>query len=522
MSAIRDFSLPTPAQCSVMDDEARATVGIGTLMERAGWAVAREIRKQFRPCRVLVLCGPGNNGGDGYCAARHLERAGWPVSVAALAPPRPQSEAAAAASRFRGPHVPFTAESARRADLVVDAVFGAGLSRAPSSDVMEVLSASRMLVAVDMPSFIDGTTGEVLCDGSHDALSGDGPSRDGPSGDALPDYALPDYTLTVTFVRPKPGHVLPAGRRKCGTVVCADIGMPLSCLEAARPDIFLNAPGLWHVPAMSPEDHKYTRGVVSLCAGAVMPGATRLAAAGARASGAGLVRISAGENACAYRLGAPGLVIDDAPLATLLEDVRRKVWLCGPGLTGAEVEASLPLLLDAGRIVLADAGALGWAAGNPGRLAGVAVVTPHIGEFTRLFGAPGADRVCAARRAARELDAVVVLKGSVSIVAAPDGRVALNDHASPALATAGSGDTLAGVIGTMLAAGMPRWEAACAGVWIHGEAGRNAGDWPIAEDLDRCLGAARAEAIRRDAATVEPGAGGLACETQDLAVKRPA
>ncbi len=259
-----------------------------------------------------------------------------------------------------------------------------------------------------------------------------------------------------------------------------------------------------------PEDHKYRRGVVSLCAGQVMPGATRLAAAGARASGAGLVRISAGQGAEAYRLGAPGLVIDEAPLEALLEDDRRKVWLCGPGLTEGEVEASLPVLLRAGRIVLADAGALGWAGECPARLEGVAVITPHIGEFTRLFGSPGDDPVMAVREAARQIGATVVLKGAVSIIAAPDGRVALNDHASPALATAGSGDTLSGVIATMLAAGMATWEAACAGVWLHGEAGLRAGNWPIVEALDSHLGDARAKAIA------------LACGMEDLAVKRRA
>ncbi|WP_438382097.1 NAD(P)H-hydrate dehydratase [Asaia sp. BMEF1] len=479
------FSLPTPAQCGVMDKKASETVGISALMDRAGWAVAQAVRARFAACRVLVLCGPGNNGGDGYVAARYLERAGWPVQVASLAPPREGSAAMEASSRYRGRRTAFTAENARRADLVIDALFGAGLDRPPATEVMQVLWAARVLVAVDLPSAVSGLTGAALAEG-------------------------PDYRMSVTFVRPKPGHVLFPGKEIVGELVCADIGMPEACLAEAEARIWHNWPGLWHVPAMSPEDHKYRRGVVSLCAGQVMPGATRLAAAGARASGAGLVRISAGEGAAAYRLGAAGLVIDDAPLAELLEDERRKVWLCGPGLTKDEVDASLPLLLAAKRLVLADAGALGWAGNRPEKLHGVAVITPHIGEFTKLFGAPGDDLVSAARDAAQRVGAVVLLKGAVSVVAAPDGRVALNDHASPALATAGSGDTLGGVIAAMLAAGMPPWEAACAGAWLHGEAGLRAGNWPIVEALDAHLGDARAKAIA------------LACENENLAVKRRA
>ncbi|WP_336762996.1 NAD(P)H-hydrate dehydratase [Asaia sp. VD9] len=489
MRSVLRFSLPTPAQCAAMDAMASRSTGISALMERAGWVVAQAIRARYAPCRVLVLCGPGNNGGDGYVAARYLERAGWPVQVAPLAEPRAGSPAAEAAERFRGNRVDFTAVNAARADLVIDAIFGAGLDRAPSDAIMAVLSASRRLIAVDLPSFVNGLTGALLVEG-------------------------PQYEASVTFVRPKPGHVLYPGRALCGDIVCADIGMPQDCLAHAKPNLFLNQPGLWSIPEMTPQDHKYSRGVVSLCAGQVMPGATRLAAAGARASGAGLVRISAGASAEAYRLGAPGLVIDEEPLDALLGDPRRETWLCGPGLTPGEVAKSLPQLIAAGKCILADAGALGWAADAPEKLAGVAVITPHIGEFTKLFGAPGEDIVSATRDAAKRIGAVVLLKGAVSVIAAPDGRAALNDHASPALATAGSGDTLAGVIGTLLAAGMPHWEAACAGAWLHGEAGLRAGNWPIVEALDAHLGDARAEAIDR--------ARRLSCEKDDLAVKRRA
>jgi hydroxyethylthiazole kinase-like uncharacterized protein yjeF len=191
------------------------------------------------------------------------------------------------------------------------------------------------------------------------------------------------------------------------------------------------------------------------------------------------------------------MIVDDGPLEVLLEDARRHVWVCGPGLTEEEVTGTLPRLVEAGRCVLADAGALSAAAGQPDALRGVAVMTPHIGEFTGVFGAVGDDAPARVRQAARQTGAVVVLKGASTLIAAPDGRLAINIHATPALGTAGSGDTLSGVIAAMLAAGMPAWEAACAGVWLHGEAGLHAGPWPVAEDLDRHLGAARAEAARR-------------------------
>ncbi|MCQ9154625.1 NAD(P)H-hydrate dehydratase [Acidomonas methanolica] len=464
--------LLTPKECGALDRRASAGISVRDLMERAGWSVARAVRRRWRPCRVLVLCGPGNNGGDGYVAARHLAAFGFAVRVAPLAPPREGSDAAWAAREWRGPLAPFTPDEVRRADLVIDGLFGAGLDRAPDERIVAMLNAARDLVAIDMLTGIDGATGAVLAE-------------------------LPEAALTVTFVRFKPGHFLLPGHEHLGELVCADIGMPEPLVATVGSRLWHNAPGLWTVPGMTVESHKYSRGVVSLCGGAAMPGAARLAAAGARAAGAGLVRISAGDSAALYRLGAPGLVVDSEPLAALVEDGRRKVWVCGPGLEPDEVAAALPVLLGANRTVLADAGALTWGAADLGRLHGVAAVTPHIGEFTRLFGAPGTDRVAAAREAAARIGAVVVLKGPDTIIAAPDGRAAINTHAGPALATAGSGDTLAGVIATLLAAGMPVWEACCGGVWIHGEAGLRAGDWPIVEDFDRHLGAARAEAVRR-------------------------
>ncbi|MFT9257857.1 MAG: NAD(P)H-hydrate dehydratase [Acetobacter sp.] len=475
MEPVRPFVLGvyTPADMARVDTLSAATIPVSVLMENAGRAVARAIRRHVRPLRTLVLCGPGNNGGDGYVAARLLSDAGWPVAVAEMAPPAPNTASSAPARLYTGPRVPFAVAEVARAELVVDALFGAGLSRDVEGAAADMLRAAARLVAVDIPSGVDGATGQVR------------------------GYA-PQAELTVTFHRFKPGHLLYPARGLMGHLILADIGIPDRLVEQVPFKAWRNEPGLWRLPVPGAESHKYSRGVVSICAGGSMPGAARLCASGARAAGAGLVRVAAGWAARDYRLGPAGVIVDDAPLATLLEDARRHVWVCGPGLAPDEVAQALPVLLAAGRCVLADAGALSAAADRPEQLRGVAVVTPHVGEFTRVFGPVGANPPERVREAARLIDAVVVLKGATTLIAAPDGRLAINTHATPALGTAGSGDTLSGVIAALLAAGMPIWDAACAGVWLHGEAGIKAaaqtGGWPLAEDLDRYLGPARHDA----------------------------
>ena len=473
--------LPTPDEMAQAD---RAAVALGhpvaELMENAGRAVARAVRARFAPCRTLVLCGPGNNGGDGYAAARLLDLWGWPVRVAALAPPR--GPAVAVAARWRGPVVPFPPAETARCPLVIDAVFGAGLARDLDPAVAEVLRAAPRLVAVDVPSGLDGATGQ-------------------PRGFA------PRAVLTVTFFRRKPGHLLLPGRTLCGETVLADIGIPAAALDGVAPRTWRNTPALWRLPAPGVADHKYTRGHVTILGGAEMTGAARLAAAAARRAGAGMVTIAAtggGEGVAAtYRAGDPGVLVSAAPLAALLEDRRRATWLCGPGL-GAPAGAALATLLAAGRCVVADADALTACAGAPERLRGAAVITPHEGEFARLFGTAGPHRLAAARAAAAATGGVVVLKGADSIIAAPDGRAAITDNAPPWLATAGTGDVLAGVVAALLGQGMPAWQAACAAAWLHGEAARQFGPGLIAEDLPACLPSAIAAAIGSPAPGHEP------------------
>ena len=435
------------------------------LMANAGRAVARAVMARFRPCRTLVLCGPGNNGGDGYVAARLLDRAGWPVTLAAVAPPRAGSDAALAAARWHGLAAPFTPAEAARADLVIDAVFGAGLARDVDGVVAETLRAARRLVAVDVPSGIDGATGAVR------------------------GYA-PQAALTVTFFRLKPGHLLLPGRDLCGETLLADIGLPEAVLREVHPDCFVNLPELWPLPDLGPTSHKYSRGHVTVLGSAAMTGAARLAADAARHAGAGLVTIVARAGADIYRAGAPGVLVNDAPLADLLADPRRRVWVCGPGLGPDAAREAFPVLLGAGRTVVGDADVFSAFADDPDGLRGAAVLTPHAAEFARVFGAPGEDRLGAARAAAARTGAVVLLKGSDTIIAAPDGRAAINANAPPWLATAGSGDVLYGLIAGLLAQGMTSWQAAAAGAFLHGRAAELAGPGLIAEDLLPAIGRA--------------------------------
>jgi len=466
--------MPTPLELlspAEMGRADRAAVALGRpvawLMENAGRAVARAVRQRFAPCRVLVLCGPGNNGGDGFVAARHLEQAGWPVATASLAPP--VGDAIPAAARWRGPRVAFVADEVRRADLVIDAVFGAGLTRDLAPEVADVLRAARTLVAVDVPSGLDGATGQAR-------------------GEA------PTAALTVTFFRRKPGHLLLPGRALCGEVVLADIGMQDAVLAQVQVGTWQNAPGLWPLALPLENTQKFARGDVTVLGGA-MPGAARLAALAARRAGAGIVTIAAADPLGVYRGGEPGTIVDERPLAVLLTDPRRTTFVCGPGLDPAAARASLPTIVAAGRRVVADAAVFSAFAGEPEGLRGASVLTPHEGEFARVFGPVGADKLAAARAAAARCGCVVLLKGADTVIAAPDGRAAINASAPRWLATAGSGDTLAGVIAALLAQGMAPWHAACAGAWLHGRAGTLAGPHLIAEDLAGALPRACADAM---------------------------
>lgn len=506
------LELLTTAEMAAAD---RAAVALGvaalTLMENAGRAVADAAwRRVSRGARVVVACGPGNNGGDGFVAARLLAERGCSVVVVLIGDIGALSgDASVNAALWSGPvrHAGDTDDALSGAELVIDALFGAGLSRPLDGDgarVVEAISRAAArgvpVIAVDVPSGVDGTTGQVH----------------GPVVQA---------TETVTFFRRKPGHLLMPGRELCGAVTVADIGIPPVVLDELAVQQWSNAAGLWLGTFPWPRlgGHKYSRGHAVVVSGsAETSGAARLAARAALRVGAGLVTLAGGPGATAVNATHADAVMvrrveGVRGLAEFLADERRNAVLIGPGAgvgaaTAADVSAvlasSAAVVLDADALTSFEAaeapsglGFLGSKAAAPptspdlydlikARAAPV-VLTPHDGEFKRLFGAElttgAVSKLERARRAAQLSGAIVLIKGPDTVIAAPDGRAAINENAPPWLATAGSGDVLAGFVTGLLAQGMPAFEAACAAVWLHGEVAGRFGPGLIAEDLSEGL-----------------------------------
>ncbi len=486
---------PIPSPLAVLSvaemyaaDQAAEASGVASidLMEAAGAAVARVVQARWKPQPVMVLCGPGNNGGDGFVAARLLAQAGWPVRLALLGDASAlRGDAAAHAKLWQGPVLPLTPDVLDGQTLVIDALFGAGLSRALEGSARAVIArinAEKLTcVAVDVPSGIQGDSGHILGE----------------------DGIAPRCAATVTFFRRKPAHLLFPGRDLCGDITVADIGIPDVVLEEIAPRTAHNDPGLWTLPPLGWSDHKYTRGHAVIVGGGTVTGAARLAARGARRAGAGVLTLAVPSAAHqVYASSDPGnivRVVDSAQeLDALLADKRRNGVLIGPGAdVGADTAVRILNILRLDRAVVLDAGALASFEDDPDTLfkairrhgSGV-VMTPHEGEFGRLFKGErfqNGGRLERARKAAETSGAVVLFKGPATVVAAPDGRAAIADNAPPWLATAGSGDVLAGMILGLLVQGMPAWEAACAGVWLHGAAGACLGRGMIAEDLAEAL-----------------------------------
>jgi len=480
-------------------DRLAVTAGVsGTeLMENAGRAVADCAARHPLVTRMMVVAGPGNNGGDGFVAARILAERGYRVGVLLVGEAgRLKGDAAAAAQRFKGAVEAAAPEKLAAADVIIDALFGAGLTRPVEGLPAAMIAAMNArhrdaqgkvevpIVAVDLPSGINGDNGAVM-------------------------GAAVRASETVTFFRRKPGHVLLPGRLHCGAMRVADIGIPEAVLDTIRPRTFLDAPALWsaHFPVPRVEGHKYSRGhAVVVSGGLVSSGAARLGARGALRAGAGLVTIASPREALAVHAAALDAIMvrpveGAGELAAFLSDARRNAVLLGPGGgVGAAMREQVMAALAGERGVVLDADALTSFAEAPEtlfaalrkRADGATVLTPHGGEFARLFKVlvekhAVKQKLELTRVASHETGAIIVLKGADSVIASPDGRAAIAENAPPWLATAGSGDVLAGMITGLLAQGMPAFEAACAGVWLHGEAGRAAGPGLIAEDLPETL-----------------------------------
>jgi len=467
-------------------DAGAAARGVPTLdlMERAGAAIAEALQARWPDGRVLVLCGPGNNGGDGFVVARLLHETGRDVTLALLGETgRLAGDAAANAERWTGelgqPVHSLGVGLLDAADIVVDALFGAGLARSVEGVAREVIDAinetGAPCLAVDVPSGVHGDTGAVM-------------------------GAAPRAGLTVTFFRRKPGHLLYPGRGLCGDVRVADIGIPEAVLDEIAPRQFHNQPDLWRdsFPALAADGHKYSRGHAVVAGGADLTGAARLASHAALRAGAGLVSIASPTAAVAtYRAGRPSIMVRETPdlsaFADAIGDPRVRGVLVGPGngvtadtreRTLAALKTDAACVIDADAITaFADEGDALFAAVRARTAA--TVLTPHSGEFDRLFGGESSvsGRLDSARDAAAQAGAVVVLKGADTVIAAPDGRAAINDNAPPTLATAGSGDVLAGFILGLLTQGMPGFEGASAGVWLHGAAAAVFGPGLIADDI---------------------------------------
>jgi hydroxyethylthiazole kinase-like uncharacterized protein yjeF len=476
------LELLTAAQMAEADRRAIAAGTPGmTLMEAAGRAVAEAAARLAPKGPVLVVAGPGNNGGDGLVVARRLAAAGREVTVALFGDAtRLRGDAAIARDRWGGAVIPATLPLPAAA-LIIDGLFGAGLDRPPAGAAAGIIAAINAaacpVLAIDLPSGLHADTGR-------------------PLGVAVRADA------TVTFFLLKPAHLLMPGRALCGPVELVDIGIPASVLEAIRPATFENAPPLWQHALRRPDaaDHKYRRGHALVLSGPMTAtGAARLAAGAALRAGAGLVTLGSPPGALAVNaahLTAVMLRRIDGPeaLAAALADSRITALALGPGLgTGEGAAALLDAALAAPQALVLDADALTLMAADAdaafARLGTRAILTPHEGEFARLF--PDIDattpKPARARAAAARSGAVVVLKGADTVIAAPDGRLAINANAPRWLATAGSGDVLAGIATGLAAQGMPAWGPAAAAVWLHGEAGTAAGPGLTAEDLAPAL-----------------------------------
>lgn len=480
------FLIDPVVMASIDAAAAQSGIALYDLMERAGQAVAASALCHYpQALRFVVLCGGGNNGGDGYVAARALLQSGATVTVHHLGDAGSlKGDARTAFERSGVTPIPLGLYEPRAGDVVIDAVFGAGLSRDVPEQLARVIDLVRKtavpVLAVDLPSGLCGRRGV-------------------PLGAAF------TAERTVTFVARKPGHVLMPGRELCGILEVFDIGIPQRILSDHAGVMAENDPALWRgaLPQPGLETHKFRRGHLTVFSGpAHATGASRMTALAALKAGAGIVTIAAPHSALdvlSVTLTAVMSAGLDNPddLRHWLEDRRHGTFVLGPGFADFDKARQFMSLLGDKAVVL-DADAITAFRDCAKSLfdlmtsgTGEFVLTPHEGEFARLFPDLAADKALSkiekAQVASVRSGAVLVYKGADTVIAAPDGRALVNTNAPASLATAGSGDVLAGIIGALLAQGTPAFEAAAAGVWLHGEAGKRAGTGMTAEDLAQAV-----------------------------------
>lgn len=432
------------------------------LIEAAGVAVAHKIADLFKKTPVLVLCGSGNNGADGMVAAERLKRAGWPVRIAVFEKDRKKYPDAEALNSNL---------SLKDTGLVVDAIFGTGFRSTLEPEIVTLFDKVRArripVVAVDIPSGVDGTSGTI----AEGALKAD---------------------ITVTFCRKKIAHVLHPSREFCGKTHVAQIGITDDIIMRLNGQIFENNPALWirNFPIPDASSHKYTRGFVTVHGGNIRTGAACLAAHAAQIAGAGAVAImTQPETRIIYSLFRASIMVDAwqtiDDLKSILRDERRNALVLGPG--GGDMREIVEAALGLNKIAVLDADALTSFKNEPqalfSKLSSQCVLTPHAGEFKHLFGDLDGSKIDQARTAARKSGAVVVFKGSDTVIAEPDGAIIVNSAAPPNLATAGSGDVLSGLIAGLSAQGMPPFMAAAAACWLQTQAARKQGFGLTAEDI---------------------------------------
>lgn len=471
------FEILTAAEMKQADAAAIADGSSGLhLMEAAGNSVAAKIQEQFEPCAVLVLCGPGNNGGDGFIIARQLKKKGWPVRVACLVRKAAlKGDAALAAKEWESDIEALNSNlSLRQTNLVVDAIFGTGFSGTLEPETITLFDKVRTknipVIAVDIPSGVDASTGHIAAGALQAAL-------------------------TVTFCRKKIAHMLYPARSFCGKIHVASIGISDETIAGLNTSVFENDPALWlkDFPLPDSSSHKFSRGHTVVFGGSHRTGAACLAAAAAQRIGSGLVTIaSQPESAQTYGLYRASLMVeiwhDMDEFKNILRDERKNALLIGPGADALPVtqEAVLAALTFNKSGVL-DADVFSVFKDDPEslfkKLSPRYVLTPHEGEFERLFGSLEGNKLQRALTAAKTANAILLLKGADTIIAAPDGTAVINNQAPATLATAGSGDVLSGMVAGLIAQGMPPFMAACAGVWLHGEAAKLHGLGLTAEDI---------------------------------------